>query len=299
MTRIGAFGTLLRHAWHQLRTQRPIPGWCVLCNDASPGALDLCEPCRAALPWLGDACRRCALPLAPGGTATCAHCAAAPPFTRAVAAFHFAEPVAAMVRRSKDAGSLPDANVLGTLLAQTLQATYRGEPLPACIVPVPLHWRRLLGRGHNQAALLARIVGRRLALPVDHRARRVRHTPPQRGLTRAERHRNIARAFAVHGSYGGAAVALLDDVMTTGATLDALAGAVRAAGAGAVHVWVAARTADEARAAERTRTCGANRATTVDPCVGSGTETSDAGHAVRAADAGPCAGGDRVGRLAL
>ncbi|QTF91487.1 phosphoribosyltransferase family protein, partial [Halomonas sp. BM-2019] len=111
---------------------------------------------------------------------------------------------------------------------------------PQAVVPVPLHPRRARERGFDQAEWLARRLARRLEVPLR-RARRVRHTPSQRGLDRAERRANLRDAFRVEAALPPRVV-LLDDVMTTGATLDALAAACRRAGAAEVEAWAVART---------------------------------------------------------
>jgi ComF family protein len=223
---------------------RLLPGWCVLCNSRAERGLDLCQPCRATLPRMGSSCHRCALPL-PGpapGAGCCGACLARPPFARAIAGWHYAAPVSGMIQRVKFEGQLHEATVLATLLAELLQAQYRTEPLPQLIVPVPLHWRRLLRRGHNQAGVVASVLGRLLDLPVAHgRMQRRRHTPPQTGRSRTARRRNLAGAFAARRALPPR-IALVDDVMTTGATLKALAGAARSAGASEIHVWLLART---------------------------------------------------------
>ena len=223
---------------------RLLPGVCFLCNQRSGVAMDLCPHCRAALPWIKHACCTCALPLAEPETFRCRACdARPPPFIRAISPLAYVEPVTRMVHRLKFNGNRIDARVLGQLLADAIGVAYGCDALPQLILPVPLSRARLLRRGHNQAALLARWVGDTLALPVDyHACRRVRNTPPQTGLSRSARLRNLTGAFAVDRALADLRVAILDDVMTTGSTATALARVLLAAGAAEVHVWSAART---------------------------------------------------------
>ncbi|HEY6598206.1 MAG TPA: double zinc ribbon domain-containing protein, partial [Pseudomonadales bacterium] len=144
---------------------RVLPGVCVLCSQRSFVAMDLCPHCRATLPWVGRACVSCALPLADPGTAHCNACKGRPPpFCRAVAPLGYIEPVTRMVHRLKFRGNPIDARVLGTLLADAICAAYERDALPQLVLPVPLSRARLMRRGHNQAALLARWVGAALAL---------------------------------------------------------------------------------------------------------------------------------------
>ena len=206
--------------------------------------MDLCVPCRAALPMLGRACRTCALPLTDLDEQFCGTCRAQPPpFARTVAVLSYAEPVTRMIHRLKFGGSRIDARVLGGLLGDHIRDVYRFEPLPRVILPVPLSSARLFRRGHNQAALLARWVGSTLDLRVDYQCcRRIRNTAPQTGLRRSARLHNLSGAFAVRGNLPVQHVAILDDVMTTGSTAAALTRTLLAAGAAQVDVWAAART---------------------------------------------------------
>jgi ComF family protein len=221
-----------------------LPGICVLCNERSGVAMDLCPHCRDAMPWLVHACPQCALPLIRPGAPRCDACEVRPPpFARTVAAFRYAEPIAQMVQRVKFGGSRIDARVLGSLLAEQVDTAYRDAEKPDLIVPVPLSLLRLLRRGHNQAALIARWVGRGSRLTVDYDlCERKRHTRAQTGLSRAARLRNLSGAFTVRRPIDGECIAILDDVMTTGATVTALSRALSAAGARSVHVWAVART---------------------------------------------------------
>jgi len=224
--------------WHLL------PGICVFCNESSGVPMDLCPHCHAALPWLLNPCPQCALPQVQSGAPRCGACAAQPPpFVRAVAAMRYADAVARMIQHVKFAGNRIDARVLGSLLGEQVTRAYCDEPLPDVIVPVPLSSARLLRRGHNQAALIARWVGHACATPVDYDlCARTRHTPAQTGLGRSARLRNLHGAFAARRPVAGLRIAILDDVMTTGATVTALARTLLAANAKAVHVWAVART---------------------------------------------------------
>jgi len=217
-----------------------LPGVCVLCDLSTGVAADLCEHCCAALPRLEAPCPRCALPLQNQGDALCTAChSRPPPYARTVAALRYSEPVARMIHRLKFRGSLIDARVLGGLLAASIAAAYTQQPLPDVVVAVPLSRRRLLRRGHNQAALLARWLGG----PFEPAAcERVRDTPPQAGLSRARRLLNLADAFVARRRFDDLCVAVVDDVMTTGTTVGSLSQTLLAAGAREVHVWAAART---------------------------------------------------------
>jgi ComF family protein len=154
----------------------------------------------------------------------------------------------------KFGGSRVDARVIGGLLAEYLRDAYADAPLPDVIVPVPLGRARLWRRGHNQAALLARWIGAALRIPIRYDAcTRTRPTPPQAGLSRTARLRNLAGAFDVIESFEGRRVAVVDDVMTTGSTVAEVARTLSAAGARSIHVWCAARTVSMSHIEARAR----------------------------------------------
>lgn len=192
----------------------------------------------ADLPRLGQArCPRCALPT-PGGN-VCAGCLKDPPaFIRGQAVFLYEHPADLLVQALKYRGELAVAGFLAGELAGQIQ----GAPLPELLLPMPLHPRRLRERGFNQAAEIARALARRLGIDcAPDVCQRVRDTPPQVTLHLNDRRRNIRHAFRCGAEVAGRRIALLDDVMTSGASLDELAGTVLAAGAKEVEVWVVAR----------------------------------------------------------
>jgi ComF family protein len=221
-----------------LRLARPaLPATCALCAAGS-GESSLCGGCRRALPWLPpERCPVCAAPSA--DSAVCGACLAEPPaFRRSFAPLKYEFPADALIHAFKYAGNLP----LGETLAQLLRDAVAGAPPPHVLVPMPLHPARLRERGFNQALELARRVGQALGLPVRARAcLRLRDTPPQASLPWKERQGNIRGAFACREDLSGKHVAVVDDVMTTGHTLDELARALTRAGAAEVSCWVVAR----------------------------------------------------------
>jgi ComF family protein len=157
-----------------------------------------------------------------------------------VAAFRYRAPLDAMVKRLKFHGDLQLARLLGTLMAERVAQS--ADVLPEVIVPVPLHPRRLRRRGYNQALELARPIARRLAVPLEWRqVRRVRATDPQTEVPASLRSRNVKDAFAVAPGFCARRVAIVDDVMTTGHTVNELAKALRRAGAAEISVWVCTR----------------------------------------------------------
>lgn len=215
---------------------------CVVCDleDGDP----LCRGCAQDYFATGIArCAACALRLpasAPDGD-RCGRCLSAPPhFAATIALADYAPPVDRMIAALKFGGRLPLAAAFGALLAD--QAKLPLSQADA-ICPVPLAFERQAERGFNQAHEIARHVAAACGRPL--RADillRTRHTAAQMDLALAERQRNVRGAFVARGDLGGMRVVLIDDVMTTGATLDAIAAALKRAGAARVTNLVAART---------------------------------------------------------
>lgn len=172
-------------------------------------------------------------------TEACGACLRRPPpqaLTRA--AFVYRPPLDRLLPRAKFHGDLASARVLARLMARELADAER----PQALVPVPLHRDRLRRRGYDQALELARPLARALALPLrDDLLHRVRATAPQSRLASPQRRRNLRGAFAVRAAELPSHIALVDDVMTTGATVEAAATALRRAGVARVDVWVCAR----------------------------------------------------------
>ncbi|HEX7381122.1 MAG TPA: ComF family protein [Nevskiaceae bacterium] len=216
------------------------PRHCAICRGHLPGATEsLCPGCREDLPWMDGACPRCANARPDGSL--CAACATQlPPQDYAIAAFHFTGAVRRSILQLKYHAAFAQAQWLGAGLAQA--ARERHAALPDWIVPIPLHARRLRGRGYNQALELARVVGKELGIPVVHAVlRRHRATVDQIGQSRNARRRNLRGAFHAAPVIAGRHIALLDDVMTTGSTFGEAARCCRTAGAASVAAWAVAR----------------------------------------------------------
>ncbi len=209
-------------------------GACYVCRGSARALL--CAACRAELPLLApELCPRCALP-SPDG-ALCGRCLAEPPgFDATIAALAYDFPADALVQALKFRGELALAPLLGGLLRDRLPA---GDAVD-CVVPVPLSPARLRSRGYNQAVEIARhLAPAKLELELCVRRR---DGVPQMQLPWAERQRNVRGAFECSRALLGARVAVVDDVMTTGATLDEMARTLKRAGAARVVNWVVART---------------------------------------------------------
>jgi len=170
----------------------------------------------------------------------CGACLAHPlAFDRTLAAVNYAFPIDALLHSLKYRTNL----ALAPVLADLLLAQIDGAALPDFIVPMPLHPVRLRERGFNQAIEIARRISKKTGVPLlPALCRRVRDTTSQTGLPWKEREKNIRDAFDCEGKLNGKRIALVDDVMTTGATLNELARVLRKCGAVHISAWVVART---------------------------------------------------------
>ncbi len=211
---------------------------CLLCGGRAHGA-PLCPACLGELPRLpASRCPLCALPTTSGEV--CGACLKRPPaFDHCRAVLAYTHPTDVLIQRLKYAGELALAGFIADLLMRGIDTA----DLPDLILPMPLHPRRLGERGFNQSVEIGRALSARLRVPLAVNAcQRVRDTPAQAGLGLKERRRNLRGAFKCAVDLKGRRVALLDDVMTSGASLDELARAARNTGAARVEAWVVART---------------------------------------------------------
>ncbi len=218
-----------------------LPPVCLICGDRAQPAVDCCRGCEQELAINPPGCRQCALPLS-NPAAQCGRCSCRPPaFMHSFAAFRYDSVVESLIHHFKFRRHLATGNALASLAARRFDAL--SVPRPQALVPVPLHWRRRLGRGFNQSEMLARDLSRALGgIPVADVLVRRRATPAQLGLPAARRRGNVRGAFSVRlPGCKPSHLTLVDDVMTTGATLDACAQALRRAGVARVDVWVIAR----------------------------------------------------------
>lgn len=216
------------------------PPVCLVCGHASESGLDCCAGCRADLPHPGGNCGRCAIAL-PTDRPLCGVCTRTlPPFDSAFVPYIYRQPLDRLVQAFKFRRDLAAGRLLAGLLARA--AREREIALPEALVPVPLHLRRQLWRGFNQADFLARDVGRQLGIPVARLLKRRRRTAVQSDLPATKRRGNVRGAFAVGTTPVGLThVALIDDVMTTGATVSECARVLKRAGATCVEAWAVAR----------------------------------------------------------
>lgn len=226
--------------WLNHVQQALFPARCLLCDAAGAAGRDLCAACWQDLPHNPVACRLCALPLAAHEAGVCGLCLKQPPpLDGSIIPFRYAAPLDHLLLGLKFGQQLPNARLLGGLLAEAIAASTR--ELPDCIIPVPLHPSRLRERGYNQALELARPIAQHLGVPLcEGLVLRPKHTAAQSTLEKMARRRNIKGAFVVRGELP-AHIAIVDDVVTTGSTVNELARVLRRGGAKRVVVWACAR----------------------------------------------------------
>lgn len=230
-----------------LLLNRLLPAPCLLCGLASADYTLLCPECDAALPRLRNQpflCRCCALPLT-SDAPLCGKCLHKPPaFSQSSIAFSYAHPLDYLIQQFKYRHQLSSGKLLARLLLETCQQS----PQPELLVPVPMHWRKRWQRGFNQSELMAHWVGKALNIPVLSACQQTHHHHSQKGLGRSERLKNQRQSFALKPTatqkLRDRHIALIDDVVTTTATVRALSELLINAGAQRVDIWALARTPD-------------------------------------------------------
>lgn len=223
-----------------------LPSACVLCDVGTKGPLDLCGACMLDLPWLQTVCVRCAQPLSLEYSVEkiCGVCLRQQPFfNKTVAMFSYQEPIKKLITGIKFQKKLVYAKLLGELFVQRLSTAYHKDRWPEIIIPVPLHRLRLQERGFNQAVELAKPISKKFKIKVDlHSCQRILATTAQMDLPATERYANVKNAFAIKARLKAKHVAILDDVMTTGNTVNELSKVLYKNGVARIDVWCCART---------------------------------------------------------
>ncbi len=232
-------------------TTRLFPSQCLLCACSLEGEL-LCANCQYDLPHTYGQllCQQCGLRIE-SLSHFCGSCLRHPPaFSRSFMAFSYEHPVDALIHKFKYRANLTSGKLLAQMLAEALKHRIHEEDglvLPDFIIPVPLHWQRLWLRGFNQADILATHLAQELHIPVANRiAQRKYKTPTQKGLSRSDRQRNLRHSFVIQEKHlptlKNKRIALVDDVVTTTATVRELSALLIKQGAKDVQVWALART---------------------------------------------------------
>lgn len=219
------------------------PPRCVLCGAPGFDDRDICACCYRELPWIESSCVQCAIPLADGSGSQlrCGNCLKKPPsFDHSLSLFSYEQNAVSLIRQLKFNQKLACSRLLGTMLAELIEKA--GTCLPDCVLPVPLHKKRLRQRGFNQSVELARAAVKQFDLKLDVRSvERMRDTQSQSGLDKKQRRKNIRDAFRLVRPVNAGHIAIVDDVVTTTSTVNELARVLKKAGVRRVDVWSIAR----------------------------------------------------------
>ena len=217
---------------------------CLLCASPQANKDGLCSPCLNELPLHpSTSCPQCGLS---SSGQLCGSCISSPPdFDATHAVFLYQYPIDKMMQRYKYGNMLNISHTFGQFLTEKIQNVTEKTPLETVdlIIPMPMHPQRLKERGFNQALEIAKVLSKNHLEKLDYKSvARQTLTPPQASLALKERVKNIKGAFKVNADFKGKRVAIVDDVMTTGASLNELAKTLKKAGASHVECWVIART---------------------------------------------------------
>ena len=217
-----------------------LPGTCIVCDASTYRRMDLCIDCELELPWLKNACLSCSIPL-PDGNSVCGRCFFdKPPFTRCHSSFVYTYPIDRLILDFKEHRKLYIGNLLATLLLKTFPENFTP---PDLLVPVPLHKSAQKRRGFNQSLEIANVLSDKWSVPVDARnCKRIVKTTTQKSLHPKDRAKNIQGAFAIKNPYQGERIAIVDDVVTTGATVTEFARLIMDNGAASTDIICIART---------------------------------------------------------
>lgn len=242
---------IISQVLHRLlrRISHTLPGSCIVCGQLANRDFSLCTECEAALPSLGECCRHCGVDLTGGLSqkACCASCQRrAPSFDSCTAAFPYASPINKLISDFKFSARFDIGYSLSRVLAKKVNSRYREEDKPELLIPVPLHRRRLKSRGFNQASEICRVISSHCHIPCSHSIlAKVRNTEPQTSMTSASaRKANLRAAFTVRRPAqleGVTHIALIDDVVTTMATMEAISRVLRDRCRCRIDVWCLAR----------------------------------------------------------
>lgn len=214
--------------------------YCLLCSSYDGGHLGLCNACKHDLPWHTSAhCPQCGLS---SDGSICGSCLNSPPhfeITRSLFTYDF--PLDSLLQHYKYKDMLHLAHTFARLFHQQKLSNLTNKI--DLLIPMPMHQQRLQERGFNQALEIARVISKDTGIKLDFSScQRTKLTPPQASLPLKERIKNIRGVFSCMQGLQGLNIALVDDVMTTGASLNELAKTLKQAGAAHVECWVIART---------------------------------------------------------
>ncbi len=232
------------HKYRRALMRLLLPHFCPLCRAESRNYL--CKSCLQSFRTIQHPCAKCSEPLTLGaGRALCANCLQRPPhFLRIICPFEYELPFSDVLIRFKDRGDYRAIEQSCRALVNLILSHETERGLPEVLVPVPIHWTKRWRRGFNQSEVIAKQLSRELHIPLASAFKKVKTTSMQKELNRRKRLSNLSGSFArTSFSLRGKHIALIDDIVTTGTTVNILTELSLQAGAQSVEVWALARTA--------------------------------------------------------
>lgn len=221
------------------------PNHCLLCNKKSNTGKDLCGTCWSKLPWLLSSCTQCAKPLniAHNESLYCGECLKnPPPYDATLAPLHYQGDIISLITKMKFYNNLSATRLFGELIVEKILTQAPYHDFPKLLIPVPLHPKRLRKRGYNQATLIAKHITKLTHIPThSNLCKRIRYTTAQSKTSADIRRSNLVKAFELTQPIQAQHVAIIDDVMTTGATVGSLCHLLKENGVEKVSIWCAAR----------------------------------------------------------
>jgi len=224
-----------------------LPYHCMLCLKTSDQRRDLCCQCQANLPTSSYTCLQCGLAL-PAATPSlrCGQCIQRPPhFDDTIVGFDYQTPINYWLKQFKFHKKGLYARILSEIYAEKLARILENNPenKPQALVPMPLHWRRITQRGFNQAYIITQYLSQKLGIPIIKHSciTRMKYTKPQSSLHLQARRHNMRGAFSVQNMASVEHVAIIDDIITTGNTVNELSQQLKSHGIKRVSVWALAR----------------------------------------------------------
>lgn len=228
--------------WPNIIQNFLLPSRCIFCDQPGFAELDLCKACLDDFPTNQNCCYRCGehFDTAINNPQLCGRCLKNHPgFDETHAPYLYGDNMRYLITQLKFHQQYKNARLLGTLMAKHMA---KNVELPECLIPIPLHPTRYQQRGFNQSVEIARQLSTQLSIPMNiNSCIRHRDTPHQTDLPAKQRKKNMRKAFTVVHRLPYQHVAIVDDVMTTGATTSALAEILKTQGVCRVDAWVCAR----------------------------------------------------------
>jgi ComF family protein len=203
--------------------------------------IEICADCLAQLPWLGEACKKCALPLL-ALNRVCGSCSLQSwPFVQTISPFIYTSWIKQLISRYKYTAKLNYGVCLSRILAAHIGMHYIDIRLPQMIIPVPLFSKKLRMRGFNQSYLIADVLSKSLGIKIFTGCKKITASFPQANLNKSARQQNIKNSFVLERNFSARSVAIVDDVITTGTTAIEIAKILANAGVCEIYLWSIAR----------------------------------------------------------